>query len=91
MIKLLILAMAPAMLIAAGEESVPQADTTPVETTSEVAPAESQETKESASEATSESAGDLRLIRLGRMGQGMVLPSDFDHIGERSHLPRRCG
>ena len=58
MIKLLILAMAPAMLIAAGEESVPQADTTPVETTSEVAPAESQETKESASEATSESAGE---------------------------------
>ena len=58
MIKLLILAMAPAMLIAAGEESVPQADTTPVETTSEVAPAESQETKESASEVTSESAGE---------------------------------
>ena len=58
MIKLLILAMAPAMLIAAGEESVPQADTAPVETTSEVAPAESQETKESASEATSESAGE---------------------------------
>ncbi len=59
MIKLLILAMAPAMLIAAGEESVPEIDTTPAETTSEVAPAESQEeAKESASEATSESAGD---------------------------------
>ena len=55
MIKLLILAMAPAMLIAAGEESVPEISA-PVETTSEVAPAESQE--ETASEATSESAGE---------------------------------
>ena len=49
MIKLLVLALAPTMLIGVDAESPTESDTMPTETTSEVAPISSQETSENAS------------------------------------------
>ena len=53
MIRLLVLALAPAMMMGVSAENPAQSDSAPVETTSEVAPISSQETSESASEGTS--------------------------------------
>lgn len=58
MIKLLILALAPAMLIGASAETPAESESAPEETTSEVAPTSSQETSESASTEASSSSFD---------------------------------
>ncbi len=58
MIRLLILALAPALFTGVQMEGAEVSDTTPAETTSEVATASSEETGESAESASSESSMD---------------------------------